>query len=409
MSVSYSGEGVTISDYETVRQALFSRDLAQYTPNEMVKGNILEDVVMLLHGEAHRQRRKSENPLFRREAVAEKLRNNFSKIVEGLLDRLLASGERNVIKIGQILTLALSADLTGIDVEPNNLKQLRRLSELEHLIVLGTDVMDSTYDLDELLTIVADALAAFDQEFYAASRAVREQRVDRSDPDAIGDDLLETLLLQQDELGMDDALMLRETAFFLESGSDTSSRTLADCLEFLLTWRDEDPARWRRLSAGEARTALLDRCVQETLRLRPIVPVTRRIAVADVTVGDVSIEDGERVFLDIVAANRDPAVFGDHVDMFDPFREIAPGVPRYGHSFSGGMHSCIGRIVAIGAPAAKGDVAPIRGQVPQMVDALLRRGITWDGDRRPSRDPSSHMDRIGDFIVAFQPTDVSAW
>lgn len=74
-------------------------------------------------------------------------------------------------------------------------------------------------------------------------------------------------------------------------------------------------AAWRRWRPAGSVPAVL----AETLRFDPPVRVQRRICVAAAVVGATPVEPGSLVSLDLVRANRDPAVFVDP-DRFDPAR-----------------------------------------------------------------------------------------
>jgi len=401
MRVPVAGDGPTFATYEEVLRGLFCRELAQYTPDEMLKGNILEDVVFQLHGAQHRERRRVENPLFRRETVVHFLQQRFPEILERTLGAILDSGERDVIRIGQMLTVVLSAEISGVDVPAGDLEAIQRLVDLERVFAEGTGIMDTTYDRGELLRMVRDAFQSFDREFFAGSVARRKELIASDAMPHEGGDLLSVLLMSQGQLEMDYALLMRETAFFLESGSDTSSRTLANTLNHLFEWRNAHPDRWNAICASGAVLDFLERCIHEALRLNPIVPVARRIATEDIVLNGVDVEEGTVVYLDAMAANRDPNVFGSNADTFDPERTLPQGIQGFGHGFSGGMHACIGRVLAIGAPATSSGGPKLYGQTTLMLHALVERGVKKDPLRKPVQDVSSHWSRIGIFPVTF--------
>jgi cytochrome P450 len=79
----------------------------------------------------------------------------------------------------------------------------------------------------------------------------------------------------------------------------------------------------------------------ETLRYRPPVRGTRRVATAARALSDATIEPGDTVQLDFDAANRDPDVFDDP-DRFDPERKG----PRH-LTFGSGFRSCPGTDPAV--------------------------------------------------------------
>ena len=83
--------------------------------------------------------------------------------------------------------------------------------------------------------------------------------------------------------------------------------------------------------------SLIDRVLDESLRLEPAAAVIDRYATADTTLGGAEIRRGELVRISIAGANRDPAVF-ESPDSFDPAR---PNLRRH-LAFAQGPHVCVG-------------------------------------------------------------------
>jgi cytochrome P450 len=87
------------------------------------------------------------------------------------------------------------------------------------------------------------------------------------------------------------------------------------------------------------------RTVEEMLRFDSALQLFERTATKDVQVGDVVVEEGQRIAALLGAANRDPAVF-DHPDEFDVDRD-----PNNHLAFGVGVHFCLG------APLARMELA----------------------------------------------------
>lgn len=84
-----------------------------------------------------------------------------------------------------------------------------------------------------------------------------------------------------------------------------------------------------------------DRPVEEVLRwASPQVTAYRRFATVDIRWGDTVIEAGQTVFLSLLAANHDPAVFAEP-SVFRPGRAPNPHL-----AFGSGTHRCVGRALA---------------------------------------------------------------
>ena len=85
--------------------------------------------------------------------------------------------------------------------------------------------------------------------------------------------------------------------------------------------------------------------VEEMLRFDSALQLFERTATEDVQVGDVVVEEGQKIAALLGAANRDPAVFAEP-DEFDVDRE-----PNNHLAFGVGVHFCIG------APLARMELA----------------------------------------------------
>lgn len=409
-SVPVDEEGTVLSSYEDVRTALFTRTLAQHAHKRYEVGNILEGVVMQLHLPEHKERRRVENPLYRREAVLEYENVRFPAIIDATLDSAIAAGVRDVIEIAHMLTMMLSAHISGLDVEQTDIDALRRLVDIERFFVQGVSISDSTRDKQEVIADVQGALEEFRREFYASALERREALIaDGSITMENASDLLSILLLSRDALKLDDALILREVAFFLESGSHTSSLSVASALAHLFEWREENAERWADLSADvAARRQFLQRCSHESIRLHPVVPVLRRRATEPVVIGEHRFEPGDVIFLDCTTANVDKAVFGPDAEQFDPDRALPDGVPPFGIGFGGGLHTCIGRVLAAGVEGGSTRSQPILGQVTQILEALVIRGVRPDPDRAPESDLTTLRPRLRNLPVIFDVDGVGS-
>ncbi|HJQ05442.1 MAG TPA: cytochrome P450 [Nocardioides sp.] len=157
--------------------------------------------------------------------------------------------------------------------------------------------------------------------------AVREQRANP------GDGLIGALLKEHgDEL---DDLTLGGIAdgVFL-GGYETSASMLALGTYLIAT----NPEAGRMLRSDPES---VDKVVEELLRHLCVVQLAfLRFAKRDVTVGGVTIHEGDAVGVSLMAANRDP-VLGSGLGDFDPTRE-----PTRHLAFGWGMHRCVGAELA---------------------------------------------------------------
>ncbi|WUI03021.1 cytochrome P450 [Spirillospora sp. NBC_00431] len=86
----------------------------------------------------------------------------------------------------------------------------------------------------------------------------------------------------------------------------------------------------------ESRGRPIEAVIAETLRFDPPIPVMRRVAAEDARLDGRAVPRGAVLTLDLRAANRDPAVFGDP-DRFDPDRRERPHL-----TFGAGRRPCPG-------------------------------------------------------------------
>ena len=111
---------------------------------------------------------------------------------------------------------------------------------------------------------------------------------------------------------------------------------------------------------------------------------------------------GDVVALDIVAASRDPAVFGRDADIFNPHRASPPRGMAFGFAFGGGPHTCIGRELVVG-PATGEVLQPdaSRGVLGKLLVELFGRGIRLDPDHPPRLSSDRIRPEYTEFAVLF--------
>jgi cytochrome P450 len=156
--------------------------------------------------------------------------------------------------------------------------------------------------------------------------------------------------------GLTDDELVGMCALLLFAGHETTTNAIANAVRLLTA----DPELRDRVSDDPA---LLNPAVEEALRLAGPIKVLVRWVVADHELRGRTIRAGERVYLLLPGANRDPARFPDP-DTVDLARERATHV-----AFGRGVHACIGAQLA-------------RIETRIAVGTLLRRlpGLRVDGD-----------------------------
>lgn len=373
-----------VSTFSEVKGVLASKDMAQALHVEWDDDSVLSDTVLQLHGPEHRLRRAVENAVFTRERFDRYELELLPEIYRAVVPAIAPDGRADLPELGKLLTIWLSSVTAGLDIEADDLETLQRLAEYVDLINRGLSLTFTMRDRDELKAEVRQALAPFAEDIVMPALTRRRRAVhDGVAPE--GADVLTELVRRQQELGLADEVLVREMGIYLEGGSYTSTLTLMATMHHLFEMERTDPGSIDRYRDDPVAT---QRAVLEGLRLHPIMPVSKRVADADVAVGTAEFAAGTVVVLDNEAANRDPDAFGADADRFDPDRTPSPGTPRHGVGFGGGPHACIGRVLAVGTPPpAPGEVPKSThrlGLVPRLAGLLLADGIRPDPDRPPT-------------------------
>lgn len=404
---------VTLSSWEGVREALRRKDLRQALYDEGAA--VMADCLLTLHGPAHRERRRLENRLFRRDVFAHWEREVLGATIDEAFAPYLAAGRGDLIPIGYRTTMNLTAFIAGIDRSAGTTEETEHLYRIVRTFSEGATAVHSTRPRAELDAELAGAMAAFEEEFFAPSvarrRALLAGAADGGTPDdgSVPADVLTTLLRNADDLHLPIDVVRREVAFYLQAGSHSTANAFTHTVDELFRWSRSHPDDLDR--AGDD-PLFVQRCVHESLRLNPASPVAWRRPVSDITLSDgTEVAAGELLVLDLATANRSVEHFGDDAAAFNPWRVTADGVPAWGHSFGGGVHACVGMeldgglecpaaLPAAGRGATAGD-DHLFGTVAVMVSTLLRHGGRPDPDRPPAADMSTSRTHFSSYPVVF--------
>lgn len=399
-------EVIELRTWSEVRDAFRSKHLRQagYTEGAVVIGGALLD----LHGEEHRQRRRLENRLFRRETFAHWEHHVLGATIQATLGPFVEAGRGDLAQIGYRSAMNLTATIAGIDHDPADGEGTEYLYGIVKKFSEGATIMHSTRDKAEVVTEVRDAMERFRSEVYEASLARRLGLINQVaagdlEEDALPRDVLTTLLRNHDKLELPDDVLFREICFYLQAGAHSTSNAFTHTVDDILTWGQSNPGD---LDRARTDVGFAQRCMHESLRLSPASPVAYRTPLVDVELGSgTHLPAGSRVILELTAANTDPDVFGPAGADFDPHREIPDGVPRWGMSFGGGMHACIGAELDGGLeidPDRPSD-QQLFGTVAVMANAFLSAGGQRDPANPPQLDPSSTRKHFSTYPVVFLP------
>ena len=386
----------TITTWAGAREAYRSRLLRQGLFDESV---VMDDVLINLHGDEHRDRRRIENPLFRRDVQLEYEREEFPLILQAALAPHLKSGRCELMSFSHQVMLSLSCVNAGIDREIGNQKEADRLLLLLAEFIEGARIHHYQGDREKKASEIANAVTAFEDEFVRPS--VERRKSIANDGGVLPRDVL-AVLVTNTELPI--PVMSREVAFYLTAGASTSAVALTNTIHNLFAWLESNPNGRHRLIEDQS---FIRRCILETLRLSPISPIGGRRATEDFLLSDgTKVRSGERVDIDIEAANRDESIFGSTADDFVPDRLLPDDVPRHGFSFGHGMHHCIGSELAGGVEPdpEEGFNQRLFGLVGVVVHELIRHNVRLDPEDLPVVETTTARKAYRRFPVLLGPS-----
>ena len=218
------------------------------------------------------------------------------------------------------------------------LQQTTDMRQMALSLILGPDSERLQQRLDEVLSPV-------DEELY---RVIAEHR---SAPDLEQrEDILSMLLLARDEDGepLSDEELRDELMTLLLAGHETTASSLSWAFEQLT----QKPQTLERLTdelrSGEDE-AYVDAVIQETMRLRPVLPIVVRLLKQPITVGQgrFRLPAGTRVAPAIMLVHLRDDIYPEPFE-FRPerFIETPPGTYTW-IPFGGGMRRCVGSAFAL--------------------------------------------------------------
>ena len=275
------------------------------------------------------------------------MRPTIESLVEWLLGRIGARREIDFVAdfAGPLPALVIMAML-GVPKE--ELGNVKRLSDDMALFIGSSRMSPEKYDIAEKAT----------REMTAFFREMIEDR--RKRPAA---DLLSQLVALEDEgdrLSEDE--LIATCILLLFAGHETTTNHIANGMLALLRF----PAEMTALRADES---LAQRAVEELLRYDGPSGAQVRVVKVEQELRDQRLRPGDRVFLMLNAANRDPEAY-EQPDRL----HLARGGPAH-LTFGFGMHICLGFPLA----RLEGQIAlpAVLRRWPQIELAVAPERIEW--------------------------------
>ncbi len=395
---------ITVDTFQDARECYRNKDLRQalYDAGEV----IMEDVLVNLHGDEHRQRRRLENRLFRRDTFFAYERDLFPGIIEETVKPYIAEGRAELVRFGHQLMMNLAALTAGVDRPRGTPEETFHLYDYLTTFIEGATLGHYTGDREAKAAEVLAKLEAFDDEFLRPGIARRRTLLDQLEAGEIAEeelprDVLMVLLRNTDKIPLSHEALRREIAFYLLAGAHTSATAFNRCMHNIFLWLEDHPDDADRVRHDRV---FVQRATHETIRLQGSSPVSQRWALADITLSSgIRIAEGDKVTIDLLTANRDRSVYGDDAEEFNPDRTLDEGVSPWGLSFGQGMHACIGQDLAAGLVFDADSTVEdhLFGLVPVAVQTMFDHGCRPDPDNPPEMDPSTTRPYFGRYPVIF--------
>ena len=395
---------IRLASWSQVREAFRSKELRQAGYSEGAV--VMSDTLLDLHGKAHRERRRVENRLFRREIFSYWEHEVLGRTIDITLNPFVEAKQGDLSVIGYRCAMNLTATIAGIDQDPSDAKQTETLYGIVKKFSEGATLLHSKRNKDQVRQEVKEAMDQFAKDFFDPSRETRERLIEESingtiNQDDLPKDVLTTLLVNREQLGLTDQIIFREICFYLQAGSHSTANAFTHTVDDILNWGQQYP---EDLNKAREDLSFVQRCMHESLRLNPASPVALRRALRDMELSDGTLlSEGTEVTLDLMLANRDNEIFGESSGTYDPYREVPEGIPRWGMSFGAGMHACVGAELDGGLEIDpdRPESEALFGTVAIMAHALLSAGGRRDPNNPPQHDPNSERKHFSTYPVIF--------
>lgn len=294
---------------------------------------------------AHTRLRRHSGAAFKQQQIAA-MEERIQTLVDELVDAFLEAGPRGDLVAGVAYPLPAIVIAEILGAPPADRDRFRAWSDELALVAFGAGG-EARAERHERALRGLEEMAGYFRELIAHRR--REP----------GGDMLSAMMAGDPGGGHDglsDDELVGMCALLLFAGHETTTNAVANAVRLLTA----DPALRDRVAADPA---LVAPAVEESLRLEGPIKVLVRWVVEDHELRGRTIRAGERVYLLLCGANRDP-------ERFEVPDDVVLTRSRPNHvAFGRGIHACIGAQLA-------------RIETRIAVGTLLRRlpGLRVDGD-----------------------------
>jgi cytochrome P450 len=330
-------------------------ELGRLALREFVSG-----ILPFTNGTEHLGRRKVLNALVRPKALEALREDVVVPAVRREMARLLREPKANGLYGGDLSALVervfieFSAKVIGLrDVDTD--EAITDLRSCALPLFAGL----SSPHFDDRAGVLATAVAAkerYVETYYRPAMAYHREQLRKLEAGEIEPAdwpqcLMRLMVSGAHESYADDALAIKESMLFFIAATGTSTQAVLSTIDFLYQWFEDHPEDIERTDDLE----FLSLALQEAIRLRgPYISYVTRLAGEDIEVSSGTVRKGQEVHLQVPLAGRDPDIYGTDSNTFNPYRELAQGVSRYGVAFVAGPHSCLGLRAVLGNDGRSG-------------------------------------------------------
>lgn len=271
----------------------------------------------------HSRRRGLVDQAFNAHSVAA-MEENISTIVKELMDAFIDRGSADMVEEFSIpIAIYVIADLLGLDRD--RVDDIKRWSDAS-VAPLGRG-------------ITKDEAIKYARDMMDMHRFLNEQITDRRENKT--DDMISNLVHARIEDDENPTLSFTELlsccVALLAAGNETTRNGISWGTLILI----QNPDLRSQLRSAEDQNKVLQRFVEETLRLQPPVPQLPRVAIADCEIGGQKISKGAFIYLCWASGNRDDSKFQQADEFSMERKNVASHL-----TFGAGVHRCIGAMLA---------------------------------------------------------------
>ncbi len=345
--IMQEGTWVFVSHPDQIKQ-VFTGDpnvLHAGAANQILLPIVGRHSVLLLDEREHMTQRKLLLPPFHGERM-----QRYGELMTDVAEREVATWPQ-----GEDIALWPRMQSVTLEVIMRAVFGIRETDRLDELRVRLSTMLDWTLDPKQMLFYAAlgpkrvQEKAAFRRVMDPVDEILLDEvRRRREDPEVEQRDDILSLLVQarhEDGRPMGDRELRDELMTLLVAGHETTATSLAWALERLMRHPEMLDRLREEVATGE--DAYLDAVVRETLRLRPVLPITLRKLQQPMEIGGYMLPAGVSVAPCIHLVHRRPDIYPEP-NRFRPerFLEQAPGTYTW-IPFGGGVRRCLGASFAL--------------------------------------------------------------